>query len=101
MSKPKYACVRIAVAPDVMPEQAIVFLFEIDAEYSLDAVQTRFVEKNRHIFDDYAVVTGEIGRVKSIRKLLQWADRKKRNAFGLRALTGWHGPLRLAPVNDA
>lgn len=98
MSKPRYACVRIAIAPDTMPGQAVIWLFEIDAEYSLAAVQQRFVEANKHVFGNCAVVTNEIGRIKNMRKLLQWADRKQRNRFGLPALTGWCGPVRLAPL---
>jgi hypothetical protein len=78
----------------------IVWLFEIDENYSLDAVQTQFVEKNRDVLGEHARVSCEIGRFKSYKKLLAWADRKRRNEFGLPPLTGWYGPARLAPRRD-
>jgi hypothetical protein len=75
----------------------MVWLIEIDENYSLDAVQANLVDKNRNIFGEHGRVCYEIARFKNHKKILAWADRKRRNEFGLPPLTGWHGPIRLAP----
>ena len=76
----------------------LVWLIEIDDNYSLENVQHQLIEQNRQLFGDQARVSCEIGRVRSIKKLLAWADRKRRNEFGHPPLTGWHGPVRLKPI---
>jgi hypothetical protein len=74
----------------------VVFLLEVDENYSLDRVQTKLVDGNPHVFGPHARVSCEIARFKSIKKLLAWAERKRRRD-GLPPLTGWYGPWRLAP----
>jgi hypothetical protein len=75
----------------------MVWLIEMDENYSLENVQRALVDGNPHIFGDSVRVRHEVGRVKSIKKLLAWANRKGRNRFGHKPMTGWYGPIRLDP----
>ena len=94
------AAVVVAVLPDEPDLRAeIVFLFEVDENYSLENVRRRFVKANRDIFGDEARAY-EIARFKSVKKLLAWADRKGKNRHGLPPLTGWYGPIRLKPMTE-
>jgi hypothetical protein len=98
------AAVRIKLFPDdpdIWGDEVsneLVWLIEIDENYSLENVQRVLIDGNRDKFGDEARVVCEIGRVKSIKKLLAWAHRKGRNKYGLPPLTGWHGPIRLGPA---
>lgn len=98
MSKPKYAAVLTTISTRLSsqdPSNRSVWLFEVDENYSLDAVK-RFFKLNEATLGGPFHVRHEMMRFKSIRKLLAWADRKGRNIAGLPPLTGWNGPLRLA-----
>jgi hypothetical protein len=56
----------------------LVWLIEIDANYSLENVQRQLIDQNRQRFGEHARVSCELGRVRSIKRLIAWADRKRR-----------------------
>lgn len=100
----KMAAVKIAIDDRDLPPEwrfqepiEVVWLIEIDENYSLENVQRALVESNRDKFGENARVSCEIGRVRSYKKLIAWAHRKRKNRFGHPPLTGWCGPVRLDP----
>lgn len=98
MSYPKLAAVLATVGAAASPHdpaRRTVWLFDIDENYSLDAVR-RFFAMNEHSIGALQA-RHEIARFKNIKRLIAWSDRKGQNAAGLPPLTGWTGPFRLAP----
>lgn len=99
----KMAAVLISICEDDFGFEStgissnVIWLIEIDENYSLENVQRCLIDANRNRFGPKAGVRRELGRVKSIKKLLAWADRHGPNRYGKPALTGWHGPVRLDP----
>jgi hypothetical protein len=94
MAVKKLAAVLITIGDEMSeyaPMNRMIFLFEIDAAYSLDRVGN-FIEQNRDQFGEDARARREICKFRSVKHLLQWADRQSR-AY---PLIGWHGPFRLA-----
>ena len=91
----KLAVAMFTISDDMSeydPINRVVFVFEVDANYSVDRLQ-RFVNDNRELFGDSARFRRLLGTCRSIKHLLMWSNRKRRP----KPMLGWIGPARLTP----